>query len=263
MAKFYPMFSSSKGNCTYVGGAQGGVLIDAGVSCKRILAGLQNGGVDLSEIKAVLITHEHSDHIQGLRVLLKKTQVPVIASRDTVYALEFLKVIGDDTPRVYADELESFSVGPLTVRRFATSHDCKGSSGYIIDLGDGVKTAVCTDLGVLTDEVKKNLDGCTLVMLESNHDPVMLRTGPYPPELKLRVGGEKGHLSNAVCAAEIAALYESGTTRFVLAHLSEQNNTPEKAAAAARAALIDKGARENEDYLLYIAPPEGGKVIAL
>lgn len=262
MAKFYPMFSSSKGNCTYIGNASGGLLVDAGVSFKRIKETLEEHDISLGNIKAVLITHEHNDHIKGLKVFLKKTGVPVIASRDTVYALEFHKIIDDCTPRIYIDDLDEYKLDDFTVKRFPTSHDCIGSSGYTIKLSDEQRVAVCTDLGIVTDEVCSALSGCDLVMLESNHDPVMLRLGPYPPELKIRVSGERGHLANAVSAELIGRLYKSGTRRFVLAHLSENNNTPEKAESAARAALIDAGAGNN-DYILYVAPPDGGKVISI
>ena len=114
----------------------------------------------------------------------------------------------------------------------------------------------------MTEEIIEKISGSDIVMLESNHDPVMLRMGPYPPELKLRVASDKGHLSNAVCADTVAKLYKSGCFRFVLAHLSDNNNTPEKAEAATRAALFDAGAK-TDDYILYIAPPEGGKLISL
>ena len=115
----------------------------------------------------------------------------------------------------------------------------------------------------MSEDIKNLLKGSSLVMLESNHDPVMLRLGPYPAELKLRIGSNHGHLPNAVCAETLAELYEAGTNRFVLAHLSEQNNTPEKAASATRAALMDKGAVENEDYILYVAEKEGRRVISI
>ena len=262
MAKLYPMFSSSKGNCTYVGGAKGGILVDAGVSFKRIEAALNKGRINLDNIKAIAITHEHSDHISGLKMLLKHINVPIIASRDTVYALEFLKIINDETPRIYADQEEIIEIEDITVCRFATSHDCKGSSGYTFKIGQDIKMSVCTDLGGMTEEIIENLKGSNIVMLESNYDPVMLRMGPYPAELKLRVGGEKGHLSNAVCADTVSRLFKMGCNRFVLAHLSENNNTVEKAGSATRAALFDAGAKEN-DYILYIAPRENGKVIAL
>ena len=254
------MFSSSKGNCTYMGDENGGVLVDAGVSFKRIETALSAARIGLSDIKGVLITHEHSDHICGLKSLLKKIDVPVIASRDTIYALEFLKIITDDTKRIYAED--SIDIDGINVTRFATSHDCSGSSGFVIKLPTGAKGVVCTDLGIMTEEILEKISNSDIVMLESNHDPVMLRMGPYTPELKLRVSSDKGHLSNAVCADTIAKLYKSGCYRFVLAHLSDNNNTPEKAEASTRAALFDAGAK-SDDYILYIAPKENGKVIAL
>ena len=219
MAKFYPMFSSSTGNCIYMGDENGGVLVDAGVAFKKIEAALSAARIDLNSIKGILITHEHSDHICGLKTLLKKIDVPVIASRDTIYALEFLKVITDDTKRIYAEDL--CELDGIEITRFATSHDCNGSSGYVIKLPTGAKGVVCTDLGIMTEEIIEKISGSDIVMLESNHDPVMLRMGPYPPELKLRVASDKGHLSNAVCADTVAKLYKSGCFRFVLAHLSD------------------------------------------
>lgn len=262
MAKFYPMFSSSKGNSTYIGTSAGGLLVDVGVSCKQICKALMSAGIEPKEVNAVLITHEHSDHVKGLKTFLKKTSATLIASEHTVSALKKMGFIEDNTHIIYADKQNEILVKDMKIKRFATSHDCEGSSGYTVSFG-GIKTAVCTDTGVLTDEIRRHLDGSKLVMLESNHDPVMLRLGPYPPELKVRIGSEKGHLANADCADEIKRLYSLGTTHFVLAHLSENNNTAEKASSATRAALMDLGAIQNEDYILYIASAEEGKVISL
>ena len=262
MAKFYPMFSSSKGNSTYIGTAESGIIVDAGVTFKKICEALDEGGITLDQINAVLVTHEHTDHVKGLKTLLKKTGAVLIASRETIYALHFMKLIDDSTNRIYADECEEITIKDMKIRRFATSHDCKGSSGYTVSF-KGIKVALCTDTGVLTEQIRENLNGSKLVMLESNHDPVMLRLGPYPPELKIRIGSDKGHLANADCAAEIKRLYRGGTTHFVLAHLSENNNTAQKADAAVRAALMDLGAKQNEDYILYTAPAEKGRIISL
>ena len=262
MAKFFPMFSGSKGNATYIGTAKTNILVDVGVSAKRIFAGLEQVQITPDKIDALLITHEHSDHIKGLKTFLKRTGALLIASKGTLSALKDLNCIDDNTNVLFADESEEIQVGDMTIKRFATSHDCEGSSGYTVSFGD-IKTAVGTDTGVLTDEIRQNLDGCRLVMLESNHDPVMLRLGPYPPELKVRIGSEKGHLANADCAEEIKRLYKGGTTHFVLAHLSENNNTYEKATSAARAALMDLGAVQNQDYILYVASEEGERVIRL
>lgn len=263
MAKFYPMFSGSDGNCTYIGNSSGGVLVDAGVSYKRIKNGLLEAGLSSEDVKAVLITHEHNDHIKGLKIFLKNRNVPVVASRETIYALEFAGAITYETPRIYIDEETEVDFGGIKVIRFPTSHDCVGSSGYVVELDGETRTAVCTDLGIMTDDIVAALSGVQTVLLESNHDPVMLRMGPYPAELKLRIGSDKGHLSNAVCAATLSKLYDRGCIRFVLGHLSEINNTPEKAAAAARAALLDKGAKENSDYILYVAKKEGNRVISI
>ena len=263
MAKFFPMFSGSDGNSTYIGDAEGGVVVDIGVSFKRFKTALCSAGIALESVKAVLITHEHNAHVKGLKVFLKNHSVPVIASKETIYALEFAGHMNYDTPRIYLAERESCELDGIRIGRFATSHDCVGSSGYTVEISGKVKTAVCTDLGIMTEDIKKCLRGCDLVMLESNHDPVMLRLGPYPAELKLRISSDKGHLSNAVCAQTLAELYEKGTNRFVLAHLSKENNTPEKAASAARAALMDKGAKENLDYILYIAEKEGSRILPL
>lgn len=263
MAKFFPMFSGSEGNATYIGGVDGGVLVDVGVSYKRIKASLISAEISLTDIKAVLITHHHNDHIKGLKVFLKNNPVPVVASRETIYALEYMGIISDDYSRVYIDEVDFYDFGSIKVRSVATNHDCKGSSCFTVALGSELKTAVCTDLGIMTQKIKNELSGADIVMLESNHDPVMLRLGPYPAELKLRIASDEGHLSNAVCAETLAELFTEGTSRFVLAHLSEQNNTPEKAASATRAALMDKGAVENEDYILYVAEKEGTRVITI
>ncbi|MBO5853045.1 MAG: MBL fold metallo-hydrolase [Clostridia bacterium] len=263
MAKFFPMFSGSEGNATYIGTGVGGLLVDVGVSYKKIKDTLSFAEISISDIKAVLITHHHNDHIKGLKTFLKKHHVPLVASRETVYALEFLQIINSEHPRIYIDEIEFAQFDDFKIKGISTSHDCNGSSCFTITLGQGQKVAVCTDLGVMSDAIKEGIKGSHLVMLESNHDPVMLRMGPYPAELKIRIASEKGHLPNAVCAETLSELYKHGTSRFVLAHLSEQNNTPEKAASATRSALMDKGAVEDEDYILYVAKKEGNKVISI
>ncbi|MGN1320894.1 MAG: MBL fold metallo-hydrolase, partial [Acutalibacteraceae bacterium] len=131
-----------------------------------------------------------------------------------------------------------------------------GSGGYVITLPDGRRVAVCTDLGIMTDSVRNSLCGCSAVLIESNHDVEMLKRGPYPANLKLRIMSELGHLSNNACAAELPALLKSGTTRIVLGHLSQQNNTAFLAQSAARATLVSIGAKDGHDYILQIAKPK-------
>lgn len=261
MSKFCPLFSSSSGNSTYIASADGGILVDAGASLKGIVSALENAGGSIEEIKAIAVTHEHIDHIKCLSTLLKKHKIPLIASADTVSALKELNKIPDGTEIIIADS--DIVIGGIKINRFSTSHDTLGSSGYTFTLPDGVKIGVCTDLGIMTDGVRAALKGSAAMLIESNHDIEMLRRGPYPPELKLRIMSEKGHLSNNACAAELADFLKNGTTRFVLGHLSQHNNLPLVALSAARAALADIGAEENKDYLLTVAKPQGNGVIYL
>lgn len=261
MSRFCPLFSSSSGNCTFVGTSQYGILVDAGCSCKSIVAALSEQDIDPQCVKAVAVTHEHGDHIKGLRVFLKKYSIPVIASKETLGALFEEQILLPQQPVI---EISDFAaVEDIGIKRIATSHDCDGSSGYVFSLPDERRAAVCTDLGYISDEIRDALIGCDLVMLESNHDINMLKKGPYPFPLKERILGDKGHLSNSACASLLPELVKSGTTRIILAHLSRQNNLPTLAVSAARAALIDAGLKEELDYILYAAPPAGGRMFIL
>lgn len=262
MSRICPLFSGSTGNSTYIGTSCGGILVDAGASCKGLCAALEAAGGSLSELRAVAVTHEHIDHVRGLRLLLEKSGAPLVASRETLAALTAGRLIPDRTT-VLEIGGETLDLGGVTVSRFATSHDCAGSSGYVFRLPDGKKAAVCTDLGVVTDSVRAALCGCDLVLFESNHDLRMLENGPYPPPLKQRIRSDRGHLSNGACAAELPALLQSGVTRFLLGHLSRKNNLPMLAASAARAALMDAGAAEGRDYILYVSRPSGNEVTVL
>ncbi len=258
MSRILPIASSSSGNCTYIGHKTDGILVDAGISCKGIVDGLSAAAVDPSALRGIFITHEHIDHIQGLRVFTKKYKVPVFASVTTASAL--INAVPEIEDSLHIIEAP-ISVGELSVERFATSHDCEGSSGYVIHLPDGKRCAVCTDLGYVSAEVHSALTGCEALLFESNHDVAMLQKGSYPPHLKTRILSDKGHLSNVSASAELSKLVESGLTRIILGHLSRENNKPEIARSTARAALMDKGMVEDSDYSLYIAPPKCGKAI--
>lgn len=260
MARFCPFFSGSTGNCCFVGDKESGVLVDAGVSAKRILTAMDENGISKDSIKAVFITHEHNDHIKGLAVLSKILNVPVVASAQTLDAvLSAVKMpSGVKMLQMDKDEIE---IDGICARRFTTSHDCAGSGGYSFLLPAGQRISVCTDLGIVTDEVRKGIADSNLVMLESNHDLKMLKNGPYPPLLKVRVMSDKGHLSNNACSAELPELLKNGTTRFVLGHISRQNNTVQLALTAAKDALTGIAAKQDEDYILTAAPADGGKTI--
>lgn len=259
MSRIFPIASSSSGNCTYIGYSKGGILIDAGISSKAITESLTAAAVSPQSINGIFITHEHIDHINGLKVFSKKYNIPVFASSETAAALLSLNAIENEDNLHIIDD--SVTVGDFLVQRFATSHDCEGSSGYTITLPDLQKCAVCTDLGFVSNDVKKALTGCTAVLLESNHDITLLQKGSYPEYLKRRILSDKGHLSNNASASVLGDLVKNGTNRIILGHLSRENNRPELAHSAATAALIDYGMIENDDYLLFVAPPKNGKVV--
>lgn len=253
MARFCPLFSGSSGNCTYIGSAKGGILIDAGVSARRITVALTERDIDPSSIDAVFITHEHTDHVSGLRVLIKRYGYKVYASAGTLDVLEQKRILspGDRFEVLPQSGVEA---ADLFVTGFHTSHDSRESMGFRIKTGDDRTIAVATDTGCMTDTVRAALRGCDLVLLESNHDVGMLKNGGYPYFLKQRILCDTGHLSNECCAAELPALAQSGTTRFVLGHLSRENNLPELAYDTALAALEQEGMIVKRDFLLNVAP---------
>lgn len=259
MSKICPLYSSSSGNSTYIGTKNGSILVDAGASFKGICESLACLDATPDEILAVAVTHEHIDHIKGLKTFLNKTGASLITSEQTANALIENDKVPAKTQVIIADQ-NSIELGGIVINRFATSHDCVGSSGYTFLLPDNKKVSVCTDLGVVTTEVRNALSGSDLVLLESNHDVEMLKRGPYPPELKIRILSDKGHISNAVCAGEIKSLLQNGTKRFILGHLSQHNNTPMLAKSCTTSALMDIGAQIDNDYLLTIARPQGNKV---
>lgn len=262
MSRFAPLFSGSSGNCTYVGCGDSGILIDAGVSAKRILAALADVGVAADSIRALFVTHEHADHIAGVKTLCSRLRIPLYASWGTLSALSDADILNDKfTASVITGN--GAEVAGMHVLSFATSHDARESCGYMIETPDGRRIAICTDLGYVSPHVRAALTGCDLCLLESNHDVMMLQNGPYPYALKRRILGQCGHMSNASCADELPGLLQSGTTRFVLGHLSRENNYPELAEATAAAALTEAGAQRDVDYVLTVAPQAGGTMLLL
>lgn len=261
MSRICPLFSSSSGNSTYIGTPSGGILIDAGASFKGIKQALEAAGGSVEEIKAIAVTHTHDDHIKGLKPLLRNTDAIVIATSKTADILiEKDKLPKGTKIEIIEDTLDFMST---EIRSFGTSHDCEGSCGYSFSLSDGKKISVCTDLGVVTDNVRQAITGSDAILLESNHDIEMLKTGPYPPHLKLRIMSDSGHISNVACAAEIKNLLKNGTTRFILGHLSQHNNTPLLALSCSEAVLIDMGAKNGRDCILSVAAPKNNGVTVI
>lgn len=253
MARIYPLFSSSSGNSSFIGTPSGGILVDAGVSCKRLVYALRQNDIPPEAVKAVFITHDHSDHISGLRVFTKSFPVPVYAAPKTVeYLADNEHIDPKSQPIAISDSADAAG---FFVTTFHTPHDAVESVGYKIHTPDGKILCICTDLGRVTEDIDNQLLGSDLVLLESNYDESMLRNGPYPPQLKRRIASDNGHLSNAASAREVRRLIESGTRRIILGHLSQHNNTPR---VAQNTLLRELGGdfAENRDYLLTIAPVE-------
>ena len=260
MPKFCPLFSGSKGNSTYVATTDGAILIDAGVSARKICSALDEIGVSPEFIKGIFITHSHSDHIGGLRVFAKKHKIPVYATAKTVAVLKNIGGFEDITLNELTGDIE---LAGMRVSHFPTPHDCPGSCGYIISADDR-KIAVCTDIGKITDDIHNALCGSDLVMLESNHDVLMLESCAfYSYDLKRRILSDNGHLSNNACAGEVVRLAQSGTTRFVLSHLSENTNLPELALETVRTNMSLSGYVEDVDYSLCVASPSSNCVIII
>lgn len=237
--------SGSSGNALVLSCGHTHILLDAGISCLRIKKGLAALGLAPEQLSAVLITHPHSDHTGGLATFCKQCAVPVYASLAAAEALALQ--IPAVLPRLRCFAVgDAFSIGELLVQSFSTSHDAAGSVDYRVD-GPGFSFGALTDTGVITEEAAAVLPGVDTLLLESNHDVSLLMNGPYPYPLKQRILSDLGHLSNETAAAFAAHAAERGTRQIVLAHLSEDNNTPARAEAASRAALQGQGE-------LYIAP---------
>ncbi len=227
----YTFASGSKGNCIYIRLGDDELLIDAGISRKRICAALSELNSDISRIKAIFVTHEHVDHTSGLDMLAKYNNLQIHMTEPSAkLLLSSKKAENIDKCLKIHPLLFTEKIGALTVSSFVTSHDSAASVGYIVT--DGTKehtVGIATDMGFVTDSVREALKTVENVILESNHDENMLLSGPYPYELKKRILSSTGHLSNEAAAELACELISSGTKRILLAHLSEENNLPELA----------------------------------
>ena len=234
------LYSGSGGNSTFIRVGDDAILIDAGKSARALCRALTDIGEDIDNIKAIFITHEHTDHVSALEVIAKKHALPI-----HITAVSAERFDERSTPcclsRMMTHGIEFCEqVGELKISSFRTPHDSRMSVGYRIEFFEGEqKRAIgfATDIGYISDEIRENLCGCEAVVLESNHDLDMLMTGPYPRDLKLRVASKRGHLSNRECAEFAIELAESGTRGILLAHLSKENNEPTLALEESERAL--------------------------
>jgi phosphoribosyl 1,2-cyclic phosphodiesterase len=233
--------SGSRGNSTLLSSCRTHILVDAGLSCREISKRIKSLSLDPYRLSAILITHEHADHISGLRVLAKKYNVPVFMTGATHRAwTKALRDENGEAPQIRKLEVfaagHKFQVGDIEITPFTIPHDAIDPVGFTFRI-EGIKVAIATDLGYLPVSVIDQLRGCDVMVIESNHDLEMLRGGPYPWSVKQRVMSRVGHLSNEALADFFSSDYDGNAAYVVLAHLSEQNNHPEVARRAAEHAL--------------------------
>jgi len=239
---FCVLGSGSRGNSTYVEGDSTGVLIDAGFSGREIESRLAAAGVGIERVSAILVTHEHGDHIRGVGVLARRHRLPVYISAATLAAAS--GTIGRLPEIREISAGRSFSLGGLAVHPFSTSHDAVDPLGFVLSHGDRA-VGYCTDTGHVSKLIRHRLAACHGLVLEANHDPVMLKNGPYSPALKQRIASRGGHLANHDAVRLICdlAAEENRLVHVVLAHMSGENNHPDAVMACVRAAALPEGVR--------------------
>lgn len=241
MVNFHPLYSSSSGNMFHLESAKSNILIDIGVTFKAANDGLKSIDKTFDDIDALFITHEHSDHIKGLTLFCRKTNIPVYACGKTAdYLNEMLMEKNIPSNIIKLDYGQTVKVFDFKVTPFETSHDALAPCGYKIS-NDNTTITYATDLGVVSNEVFDNLLSSNLVVLESNYDETMLDFGKYPYALKRRIKGTYGHLSNMDAASTILKLAKNGQDNFLLAHISENNNTMEMAKSIIYSTLSENG----------------------
>lgn len=245
MARFCSLVSGSSGNALYLEHKNTKILIDCGISGARICEALKSINVNPEKIDGIVVTHEHSDHVSGVRVFSNKFGLKVYAGEKTLENLSCHSAIA-----VNAEE--GFEIGEIEAMAFDIPHDAAQPFGYTFMLG-GIKLSVATDMGRIDAHVAEIVRGSEFVFLEANHDMKMLLEGPYPYYLKERIRGSEGHLSNEQCASLATALARTGTTKIVLGHLSNTNNTPHIALQTVTDALSSGGFKVGSDILLDVA----------
>ncbi|NLL06799.1 MAG: MBL fold metallo-hydrolase [Clostridiaceae bacterium] len=252
MMKFCSLYSGSSGNCLFVSDGKTKILVDCGMSGKRIIEALVAIGENPSELSAVLVSHEHSDHIRGAGILSRKFDLPIYANENTWNAMEQALGPVNIKNRVCFDNCKEFEIGNIYVKAFPIPHDAIDPVGFNFFL-DNKKVTTATDIGHMTNKLLSYLLGSDLLLIESNHDIEMLKVGPYPWPLKKRILGERGHLSNEMAGKVVAYLAKNGTKKFLLGHLSRENNFPELAYQTVYNVLSENDISVGKDIMLSVA----------
>lgn len=261
MFNFCSLYSGSSGNSLFVESENTKLLIDAGVSSKKIETALTNLNIDPSTINGILITHEHSDHVQGLGTFAKKFDLPVFVNQKTLDAMPKQKEkILEKNINIFKIE-EKFEIGDLKIKPFSIPHDAANPCGFNI-FKDNKKISIATDIGHMTNGVIKNLEDSIFIMLESNYDPEVLKYSRYPYILKTRIAGPTGHLSNESAGKTISHLLNSGLQQAILGHLSKESNFPELAYKTVVDEIISSNHNENNLKLSVASRDIPGNIIS-
>lgn len=250
--------SGSSGNCIYVGNDNTHILIDTGISKKRVEDGLKSLELSPSDLNGIFITHEHSDHISGLGVLLRKYNVPVYSTRETIEAIRTCEGLGKTDEGLFIEIEPDTNVilNDLTVRPFSISHDAANPVGYRVE-DKKSKAAVATDMGTYDDYIVENLTGLNGLVLEANHDIRMLQTGRYPYQLKQRILGNKGHLCNEMAGRLLDIILNENMKKVFLGHLSKENNYEELAYESVRMEInLSESIYKADDFDIAVAKRE-------
>lgn len=244
MFQFCSLYSGSSGNCLFAQTFNTKILIDAGESAKKITEALSLINVDINDLDAILVTHEHLDHIRGLGTLSKKYNIPIYANKKTWDAMpeQASKIL--DANKKYFIPSENFEIGDLKLHPFEIPHDAANPCGFNI-FHDNKKISIATDIGHMTSSVIHKLEDSSFILLEANYDPNVLKCSKYPYLLKQRIAGPNGHLPNEEAGKTISYLLDSGLEQVMLGHLSKENNFPELAYKTVVDELIDKKYNEN------------------
>ncbi len=245
--------SGSSGNCIYVGSDDTHIIIDAGISGKRIEEGLNSLGLTTQDLNGILITHEHSDHVASLGVLARKYGIPMYATKGTIGGIMEQKCLGAIDESLFNAISDDFSIKDLSIKPIEVSHDAAEPVAYRIEHGDGA-VGVCTDLGTYDESIIRGFSGVDVLFLEANHDVHMLQVGRYPYYLKRRILSDRGHLSNENCGRLLCRLLHDDMKAIVLSHLSAENNLAELAYEAVRLEiLMDECAYGPSDFEIKVA----------
>ena len=263
MFKFCSLYSGSSGNSLLVQTENTNILVDAGVSCKKIEQALSDLNVEIESVDGVIVTHEHTDHVQGLGILAKKYNIPVFVNQETLDAMPKQKdKIPDENIKLFKVS-EKFEIKDLKINSFKIPHDAANPVGFNIFNKENKKISVATDIGNMNWDLIKNLEDSSFILLESNYDPEVLKCAPYPYLLKQRIASPLGHLPNETAGKTISYLLKSGLKNAMLGHLSKNSNFPELAYKTVVDELITSGHDETELTLSIASRSEPSKAIEI